>query len=50
VLGLRPPAGTPPVGQLERRGAVLATAAADAERLVDVLLDAVRRPVGQRNG
>ena len=38
VLGLRPPAGTPPVGQLERRGDVLATAAAGAERLVDALL------------
>jgi predicted patatin/cPLA2 family phospholipase len=34
VLGLRPPAGTPVVGQLERRAPVLATAAADAERLV----------------
>ena len=30
VLGLRPPAGTPVVGQLERRAAVLAAAAADA--------------------
>jgi hypothetical protein len=34
VLGLRPPAGSPVVGQLERRPAVLAVAAADAERLV----------------
>jgi len=34
VLGLRPPAGTPCVSQIERRPAVLATAAADAERLV----------------
>jgi predicted patatin/cPLA2 family phospholipase len=34
VLGLRPPAGSPVVGQLERRPAVLAAAAADAERLV----------------
>ena len=35
VLGLRPPAGTPCVGQLERDSAVLARAAADADRLVD---------------
>jgi predicted patatin/cPLA2 family phospholipase len=35
VLGLRPPAGTPVVGQLERRSAILADAAADAERLVE---------------
>ena len=34
VLGLRPPAGTPVVTQLERRPEVLARAAADAERLV----------------
>jgi predicted patatin/cPLA2 family phospholipase len=34
VLGLRPPAGTPVVSQLERRSAVLAAAARDAERLV----------------
>jgi predicted patatin/cPLA2 family phospholipase len=34
VLGLRPPAGTPVVTQLERRPKVLARAAADAERLV----------------
>jgi predicted patatin/cPLA2 family phospholipase len=38
VLGLRPPAGTPVVGQLERRPAILAAAAADAERLVDQAL------------
>ena len=38
VLGLRPPAGTPCVGQLERRPAVLAAAAADAERLVEAAL------------
>jgi predicted patatin/cPLA2 family phospholipase len=38
VLGLRPPAGTPVVGQLERRSAVLAAAARDAERLVDEAL------------
>jgi predicted patatin/cPLA2 family phospholipase len=35
VLGLRPPAGTPVVGQLERRSTVLAAAAKDAERLVE---------------
>jgi predicted patatin/cPLA2 family phospholipase len=35
VLGLRPPAGTPVVGQLERRGPILAAAAIDAERLVE---------------
>jgi predicted patatin/cPLA2 family phospholipase len=35
VLGLRPPAGTPPVRQLERRAAVLAAAAAAAEALVE---------------
>jgi len=46
VLGVRPPAGTPCVGQLERRSAVLATAAAAAERLVEHALDpgAVLRP------
>jgi hypothetical protein len=38
VLGLRPPAGTPVVGQLERRSAILARAAADAERLVEQVL------------
>jgi predicted acylesterase/phospholipase RssA len=38
VLGVRPPAGTPVVGQLERRPAVLAAAAADAERLMEQTL------------
>jgi predicted patatin/cPLA2 family phospholipase len=38
VLGLRPPAGTPPVGQLERRPEVLRVAAEQAERLVDEVL------------
>ncbi len=38
VLGLRPPAGTPPVSQLERRPEVLRTAATQAEKLVDELL------------
>jgi hypothetical protein len=40
ILGLRPPAGTPCVSQIERRPAVLSTAAADAERLVDAALGA----------
>jgi predicted patatin/cPLA2 family phospholipase len=44
VLGLRPPAGTPVVGQLERRSAILSAAARDAERLVDEAL-----PVGAGN-
>jgi predicted patatin/cPLA2 family phospholipase len=38
VLGVRPPAGTAVVGQLERRSAILAVAAADAERLVEQAL------------
>ncbi|MDX6703534.1 MAG: hypothetical protein QOF26_3760 [Baekduia sp.] len=38
VLGLRPPHGTPVVGQLERHGPVLAAAAEAAERLVEVAL------------
>jgi predicted patatin/cPLA2 family phospholipase len=38
VLGLRPPAGTPVVTQLERRPDVLARAAVDAERLVEEAL------------
>jgi predicted patatin/cPLA2 family phospholipase len=38
VLGLRLPAGTPVVGQLERRPEVLARAAADGQRLVDEAL------------
>jgi predicted patatin/cPLA2 family phospholipase len=41
VLGLRPPAGTPCVSQLERRPQVLGRAAADAERLVERVLGAV---------
>ena len=46
VLGLRPPAGSPVVAQLERRPAILAAAAADAERLVAPALrmDAGLRP------
>jgi predicted patatin/cPLA2 family phospholipase len=38
VLGLRPPAGTPVVGQLERRSEVLSAAARDAEALVEAAL------------
>jgi predicted acylesterase/phospholipase RssA len=41
VLGIRPPAGTPCVSQLERRPGVLATAAAAAERLVEQALSPV---------
>jgi predicted patatin/cPLA2 family phospholipase len=40
VLGLRPPAGAPCVSRLERRGPILARAAADGERLVEALLPA----------
>jgi predicted patatin/cPLA2 family phospholipase len=46
VLGVRPAEGTPCVGQLERRPAILGAAAADAERLVERLLSAgALRPV-----
>jgi predicted patatin/cPLA2 family phospholipase len=38
VLGVRPPAGTTAVGQLERRSVILAAAAAEAERLVEQTL------------
>jgi hypothetical protein len=38
VLGLRPPAGTPVIGQLERRPEALASAAAGGERLVEQAL------------
>lgn len=40
VLGLRPPAGSPCVSQLERRPAVLARAAAEGRRLVEAALGA----------
>jgi predicted patatin/cPLA2 family phospholipase len=40
VLGLRPPAETPCVGQLERDPAVLTAGATDGERLVDAALSA----------
>src|SRR5918999_5528680 len=42
VLGVRPAAGTPCVGQLERRPAILGAAAADAERLVERALAPLR--------
>ena len=42
VFGIRPAAGTPCVGQLERRPDVLGAAAADAERLVEAVLAAQR--------
>jgi predicted patatin/cPLA2 family phospholipase len=48
VLGLRPPAGTPVVSQLERRSAILATAAMDAERLVEQVLGHDARPAGSK--
>ena len=38
VLGIRPAAGTPCVGQLERRSRRAGRAAADAERLVETAL------------
>jgi predicted patatin/cPLA2 family phospholipase len=38
VLGLRPPAGSPVVSQLERRSEILAKAARDAEALVELVL------------
>jgi predicted patatin/cPLA2 family phospholipase len=46
VLGIRPLAGTPVVSQLERHSPILATAAAEAERLVEQTFAAVldRRP------
>ncbi|MGH2949513.1 MAG: patatin-like phospholipase family protein [Solirubrobacteraceae bacterium] len=45
VLGVRPPAGTAVVGQLERRSAILAAAAVDAERLIEqALRPALGRP------
>jgi predicted acylesterase/phospholipase RssA len=40
VLGVRPSAGTPCVGQLERRPAILGAAAVDAERLLEQALSA----------
>jgi len=40
VLGLRPPAGTPCVGQLERDPVVLTVGATDGERLVEAALGA----------
>jgi predicted patatin/cPLA2 family phospholipase len=42
VLGVRPPAGTTVVGQLERRSVILAAAAVDAEELVEQALRPAR--------
>ena len=42
IFGIRPAAGTPCVGQLERRSELLGAAAADADRLVASLLTAHR--------
>jgi predicted patatin/cPLA2 family phospholipase len=44
MLGIRPPLGTPCVGQLERRPEVLTRAARDAERLVEEVLGPSRYP------
>ena len=44
VLGVRPPAGTPVVGQLERQPSVLAAAAADAKRLLEQTLGLATQP------
>ena len=50
VLGLRPPAGTPCVGQLERDSAVLAPRRRRTrERLVEAALGAARRPRPSRS-
>ena len=38
MLGLRPPAGTPCVGQLERKPELLRAGATDGERLVEAAL------------
>jgi predicted patatin/cPLA2 family phospholipase len=47
VLGLRPPAGTPVISQLERDATRLASAAADAERLaLDALTPRSTSPRG----
>ena len=50
VLGLRPPAGTPCVGQLERRPEILTQAARDAERLVEAALGDGRGVVTRSSG
>ncbi|HEV3376383.1 MAG TPA: patatin-like phospholipase family protein [Thermoleophilaceae bacterium] len=50
VLGLRPPAGTQVVGQLERRSEVLAAAARDAERLVEQTLRLAADPRAAATG
>jgi hypothetical protein len=43
VLGLRPPAGTPCIGQLECKPQILASGAADGERLVEAALSSESR-------
>jgi predicted patatin/cPLA2 family phospholipase len=50
VLGLRPPTGTPVVGQLERRSEILAAAAAYGERLVERSLPLSRGDVSAPHG
>jgi predicted patatin/cPLA2 family phospholipase len=44
VLGVRPPLGTPCVGQLERRPEILTRAATESARLVEEALDVNRYP------
>jgi predicted patatin/cPLA2 family phospholipase len=48
VLGLRPPAGTPVVSQLERKGPVLERAATAAQRLVEASLPGRAAVAGSR--
>jgi predicted patatin/cPLA2 family phospholipase len=48
VLGLRPPAGTPVISQLERKGPVLKRAAVAAQRLVEESLRDVAAVAGGR--
>ena len=48
VLGLRPPAGTPCVGQLERNPVVLTAGATDGERLVEAALGGRQASVAPR--
>jgi hypothetical protein len=50
VLGLRPPAETPCVSQLERRPAVLTAGAAEGERLVKAALGALSRQASPAPG
>ena len=46
MLGLRPPLGTPCVGQLERRPEVLTEASHDAQRLVESVLGVLTQTPG----